>query len=227
MPTLVDLQNAVNGLLNLPSVPAVLQLNSPTREHAFEAYVLSCLAKAVRQAGGTAVIHGRNSGPNPPVVIFRGGHGRLGSNTQDFAYVVCELGDRSFELHAVVQYEGSSGAIHEVDVSIFDHAAADRIRNTPAAFANTRKLFGAIECKCYDSSLGTMLGRTFYGLAHDCGTLQFKAFVTNGHDSGLAKYFGHGNRGMAFFGLSPTHPTNEQRFVDYFDQTFRQWAKVT
>lgn len=228
MATLADLQNAVSGLLNLPAIPAVLQLNSATREHAFEAYVLSCLAQAVRQAGGTAVIHGRNTGPTPTAVIFRGGHGRLGSNAQDFAYVVCTLGQKQFELHADVQYEGSSGAIHEVDVSIYDHASAVTIRQTPNAFASTRKLFGAIECKFYDSPLGTVLGRTFVGLVSDCGTLRFKAFATNGHDLGLAKYFGHGQnqRGTPFFGLSPIRPDVQQRFIDFFDQSFRQWAKV-
>jgi len=226
MATLADLQNAISNLLDLPSVPALLQLNSVTREHAFEAYVLSCLTQAVRQAGGTAVLHGRISGPTPAAVVFRGGHGRLGSNTQDFAYVSCVLGQNEFELHIDVQYEGSSGAIHEIDVSIYDHKAANNVRLSPNAFASTRKLLGAFECKFYDSPLGTALGRTFVGLVSDCGTLNFKAFVTNGHHLGLARYFGHGQRGNSFFGLSPTRPDVERRFIDFFDQSFRQWAKV-
>lgn len=226
MATLTELQAAINRLLELPTIPALLQLNNSGREHAFEAYVLSCLASSVRQAGGTATLHGRNSGPNPPVVVFRGGHGRLGSNSQNFAYVVCQLGEKEFELHVDVQYEGSSGAIHEIDVSVYDHRAATSVRDSPNAFAPTRKLFGAIECKFYDSPLGTVLGRTFVGLVTDCGVVPFRAFATNGHDQGLARYFGHGQRGTSFFGLSPTHPDVERRFIDYFDQSFRQWAKV-
>ena len=37
MATLADLRNAVNQVLNLPGIPAVLRLNSATRERAFEA----------------------------------------------------------------------------------------------------------------------------------------------------------------------------------------------
>ena len=33
-------ETAIDNLLNLPGIPAVLQLNSQTREHAFEAYSL-------------------------------------------------------------------------------------------------------------------------------------------------------------------------------------------
>jgi hypothetical protein len=40
MATLADLQTAITQVLNLPGIPAVLQLNSATRERAFEAYVL-------------------------------------------------------------------------------------------------------------------------------------------------------------------------------------------
>jgi hypothetical protein len=51
MATLADLQNAVNQVLDLTGMPAVLQLNSVTRERAFEAYVFSLVVNAVRQAG--------------------------------------------------------------------------------------------------------------------------------------------------------------------------------
>src|SRR5688500_16347185 len=124
MPSLVDLQNSINALLGIPGISAVLQLNSLTRERAFEAYVFSLIVNAIRQAGGTAIIHGNNSGANPPIVIFRGGPGLLGSAAQDFAYADCTLGNREFEIHVDVKYEGTSEVIHELDVSIYDHEAA-------------------------------------------------------------------------------------------------------
>lgn len=189
MPTLADLRNSIDQILRLPGIPATLQLNSPTRERAFEGYVFSLLVRAVRQAGGTATLIGRNSGPNPKAVVFRGGPGLLGSTAQDFAYAQCQLGTKDFELHLDVQYEGSSEAIHEVDVSIYDRDAADRIRSNPAVFAKTTKLHGAIECKFYDSTLDTTLGRTFVGLVDDCGGLEFKVFATNGLSQGLVRYF--------------------------------------
>lgn len=226
MPTLAELQNAVNYVLDLPAIPAVLQLNSATRERAFEAYVFSLIVRAVRQAGGTATLYGRQTGENPTTVVFRGGPGLLGSDAQDYTYVACVLGEKSFEIHADVQYEGSSGAMHEIDVSVYDRAAAEQIRSTPAAIAGTKKLHGGIECKCYNGTLGTTLGRAFVGLIADCGTLQIKAFATNGHSAGLARYFGHGQRPDAFFGLSPTRPEVETRFVAFVEQALRKWAQV-
>src|SRR5690242_9641248 len=108
MPTLQDLRNAVNTLLGLPGIGAVLQLNSATRERAFEAYVFALVVTAVREAHGNAEIWGIINGLNPPVVVFRGGPGRLGSNAQDFAFALCQLGQKTFEIHVDVQYEGGS-----------------------------------------------------------------------------------------------------------------------
>ena len=161
MATLADLQTSITQVLNLPGIPAVLQLNSPTRERAFEAYVFSLVVRAVREAGGTAEIWGINTGLNPGIVVFRGGPGLLGSTAQDFAFARCQLGSEEFEIHVDVQYEGGSTAIHELDVSLYERDAADRVRQTLNLFPKTTKLHGAVECKFYDSTLGTTLGRTF------------------------------------------------------------------
>ena len=226
MPSLAQLRASINSLLDLPGIPAVLQLNSPTRERAFEAYTFSLMVASVREAGGTAQIVGRNSGVNPTVVVLRGGPGLLGSNAQDFAYADCTLGNRQFEIHVDVQYEGSSEAIHELDVSIYDHESAERIRQMPNLFAKTNKLLGAVECKCYGEALGTSLGRTFVGLCDDCGTLEVKLFVTNGLAQGLVRYFSPKKRPNRFFRLSPLRPDHEREFVEFVKQTLRKWAKV-
>ena len=82
----------------------------------------------------------------------------------------------------------------------------------------------AIECKLYDSTLGVMLGRTFMGLVVDCGTLGFKAFVTNGHCAGLSKYFRPQSRPDRYFGLSPTDQDEEAGFVKVVRQNLRKWS---
>jgi hypothetical protein len=226
MATLADLQNAVSQVLNLPGIPAVLQLNSATRERAFEAYVFSLVVSAVRQAGGTAEIRGINTGANPAVVVFRGGPGLLGSTAQDFAFARCQLGSEEFEIHADVQYEGTSAAIHELDVSLYERAAADRVRQTPNLFPKTNKLHGAVECKFYDATLGTTLGRTFVGLIADCGSLELKLFSTNGSSPGLVRYFSPNRRPHPFFRLSPLRPPKEQEFINFVKHTLSKWAGV-
>ncbi len=232
MPTLTDRRNAVENLLNLPNIGAILQLNSPTVERAFEAYVFSLVVEAVRRVGApnNAVVQGIQTGPNPQIVVMRGSPGRLGSTAQDFAYANCQLAGKQFEIHADVQYEGASGAIHEIDVSIYDHEAADRIRQAPQAaslFPTISKLFGAIECKFYDSDLGTALGRTFVGLADDCGTLVFKLFATNGQHNGLASYFALKKRPMKFFRLSPSRPEIEDALILWLASEFRKWSGLS
>jgi hypothetical protein len=228
MATLAELRAAVAQLLAAPGVQPVLQLNSNTRERAFEAYVFALGVRAVLQAGGVVELRGINTGPNPNPVVFRGSPGMLGSTQQNFCYAACTLNGKTFELHVDVRYEGSSGATHEVDVSICDHNRADSVRFAGAGtFPTSRALLGAFECKFYDSDLGTDLGREFVGLLDDCGNLKIKpAFVTNGHNDALASYFTHNRRPAPFFGVSPTTTQHSDRFVAIVEQALRQWAGV-
>lgn len=232
MATLLELRNAVTSLIGLPGVPLILQLNRNTRERAFEAYFFGLLVRAIRQVGGaaSATITGIQSGPNPNLVVLRGGPGRLGSRAQDFAYADCVLDNKRFEVHVDVQYAGGSGAIHEVDLSIYDHKTAHSIRQSlgaPNTFPASSKLIGAIECKFYDKDLGTHLGRTFVGLLDDCGILRFKVFVTNGNHSGLAKYFAVDRRPMRFFDLSPTNVQMESDCVSWLVSELKKWAGLS
>ena len=226
MPTLTDLRNAVDTLLGLPAIPSVLQLNSNTRDRAFEAYVFSLVVQAVRQAGGTAELRGITTGANPKPAIFRGAPGYMGSTAQDFCFARCVLGTKEFEVHVDVIYVGGSGATHEVDVSLYDRLAADAVRQTPGLQPGTRGLRAAFECKFYDSNLGTALGRAFVGLVSDCGQLKVKDFVTNGQSQGLARYFSKSSGPQAYFRVSPLVTTDADRLVGNIEQALRQWASV-
>jgi hypothetical protein len=226
MATLNDLRAAIVQILGLPNVAGVLQLNSNTRERAFECYVFALVLRAVQEAGGTVELRGIVSGPNPNPVVFRGGPGHLGSQAQDFCYARCSLNGREFEAHVDVVYLGSSGAAHEVDVSLCDRAVGEAARQTPGLLPNTRGLRSAIECKFYDSQLGTVLGRTFVGLVDDCGRLVFKTFVTNGQSAPLAAYLSKNARPQPFFAVSPLIPGNRDRLVRVIEQALRQWAGV-
>jgi len=224
--TLNDLRAAITQLLGFPSVPSVLQLNSNTRERAFECYVFALVLRAVRQAGGTVELQGILSGPNPNPLVFRGGPGHLGSRAQDFCYARCSLNGRDFEVHADVAYLGSSGASHEIDVSLCDRSVADAVRQNPGLLPNTRGLRAAIECKFYDSQLGTALGRTFVGLVDDCGRVVVKTFVTNGRSAPLAAYFSKASRPEVFFEVSPLIAGSRDRFAGVVEQALRRWAGV-
>jgi hypothetical protein len=227
MPTLTQLQSAVATLLNSSGTTGALQLNSNTRERAFEAYVFSLVLQAARQAGATVEVWGANSGQNPNPVVFRGAPGRLGSTTQDFAYGCCVLNGREFEVHVDVEYQGSSGAVHEIDVSLVDSAHAKTVRAQPLRLPATRHLRGVLECKFYSSTLGVALGRAFVGLVSDCGHLAAGAsFVTNGTNAGLASYLHQKSRPEPYFDTTPLQIPNATRFVSVVEQALRKWASV-
>ncbi len=221
MASLNDLRRAVTALLSVPGIRPVLQLNSNTRERAFEAYVFSLVLKGLRQAGAAVQLVGIQSGVDPTRWVFRGSPGQMSSTAQDFLYAECSLEDRSFEVHVDVQYEGSSGATHEIDVSIYDHRRADAVRRHNA-LPGSNYLYGAVECKFYDSTLGTSLGRAFVGLVDDCGALVLKSFATNGKSDGLRKYFRQKRRPDPFFTLSPLRPKTVTRFLNKVDHDFRK-----
>ena len=170
---------------------------------------------------------GAQSGTGPNPVVFRGGPGHMASKAQDFCYAQCALGAMRFEVHVDVLYSGTSGALHEIDISLYDHNRATQIRRTRNTLPKTRTLYGAIECKFYDSDLGVALGRTFVGLISDCGTLRIKNFVTNGRSAGLAKYFSKNARPQPFFGVSPLARDSETRFVRVVEQELMKWAGIS
>jgi hypothetical protein len=219
------LATAINNLLDLPASKLLLQLNSPTCERAFEAYIFALCGEAVRRAGGTFELHGIKSGTKPNPVVFRGAPGSMSSTGQDFAYAGCQLRQKRFEIHVDVEYQGSSGALHEIDVSLCDANHADAVRRTggtPKAAGN--KLLMAFECKFYEATPGVSLGRTFVGLISDCGTLRLRAFVSNIPSKKLDQYLSKPTRPEPFLGISPLAPATEDRFVSYVEQELRKWA---
>jgi hypothetical protein len=220
-----ELVSAINALLNLPAAKQLLQLNSNTCERAYESYVLSLCVEAVRRAGGTAVLTGIKSGANPSPVVFRGAPGSMASENQNFAYVDCGLRGKQFEIHVDVEYQGTSGALHEIDVSMCSKEHADAVRSTSGTpRTDGNKLLVALECKFYESTPGVTLGRTFVGLVSDCGTLRFHAFVANLLSDKLKMYLSKKSRPEPFLGLVPTSPESENLFIANVQQALLKWA---
>ncbi len=220
-----QLVSSINALLTLPAAQQLLQLNSNTCERAYEAYVLSLCVEAVRRAGGTAVLTGINSGANPSPVVFRGAPGSMASRNQNFAFVDCALKGKQFEIHVDVEYQGTSGALHEIDVSMCSKQHADAVRSTSGSpKASGNNLLVTLECKFYESAPGVNLGRTFVGLVSDCSSVRFEAFVANLPSNKLQMYFSKKSRPEPFLGLVPTSPDSENRFIANVQQALLKWA---
>lgn len=215
----------LNNLLSLPSAGQLLQLNSQTVERVYEAYAAALIARAVRQAGGTAEMRGiLNAHAAPITIVFRGSPGFIHSRHQNFAYWKCLLRGKEFEIHLDVTYSGSSGARHEIDVSVLDHSLAERARRNSALPKTGSKLLMAFECKFYDTIPGVMLGRTFVGLIQDCSSQQLCGFAANRTSDNLARYFSKSTRPEPFLDLVPGDQNSEARFVSTVEQKLRKWA---
>jgi hypothetical protein len=224
MATYNDFVAAIDNLLRLTVARQTLQLNSTTREKAFEVYVLCLVVEAVRRAGGTYTIVGINSGNNPSPVVFRAAPGSVFSRTQDFAYIECRLNGKHFELHVDVEFEGSSGATHEMDISIVEHAHADRSRQ---GRRNPRYSIYITECKFFSSSTPSIgLARALVGLTSDFHTKMGCAFVSNGATDNLKNYLSNKSRPDPFIDLTPLNTATEERFINSVEMKLRKWASV-
>lgn len=224
MATKADLKLAIDRLLSISSVGALLNLNSDTPERAFEGYVFALCGKAVERAGGQAVLTGRLTGAHPATIILRGAPGHMSSDAQDFCYLNCELNNKKFEIHLDVEYEGSSKAIHEIDISFYDKASADNVRSKGTLPKTSGKLIMIFECKFYTHSIpSTSLARGFIGLLQDCNSSKLNAFVSNNASENLKKYMTN-KPAEPFVDLSPLRPNSEERFIYFVEQKLRKWA---
>jgi hypothetical protein len=181
-------------------------------EKAYEAYVFGLCLRAVRELGAVPVLRGITGPPAP--FVFRGAPGQIHSRSRNYGYAEFMLNNETFEIHVGVEFRGSSGMTHEVDVSIIRGDAADRCRQRPDD-PPSASLVAGWECKFYAGNLEKGLGRSFVGLIDDMGTnLRLSGFCSNSSHIQLKDYFQPQNRPYPHFNMTPLQPSNEDIFVN-------------
>jgi hypothetical protein len=211
MATFADLEAAIDSLLAHPLGPGSYRLVQPVEEKAYEAYVFGLCLRAVRELGVTPVLHGISASPNP--FIFRGAPGQIHSTYRNYGYADFSLNGHEFEIHAGVEFLGTSGMTHEIDVCIMrgDDANACRARPDNPGVAS---VFAAWECKFYDAALDKHLARAFVGLVDDLGSnYRMAGFCSNQDHPQMRNYFQPQRRPYPHLRLSPLLPNSESRFV--------------
>lgn len=212
MATLADLENAIDALLNHPLGIGQYQLVRAVEEKAYEAYVFGLCLKAVRELGATPILRGINGPPAP--FIFRGAPGQIHSTSRNFGYAEFDLNGQTFEIHCGVEFKGTSGMTHELDVCIMRGADATRCRQQPDD-PPPSSLIGAWECKFYAGNLQKSLGRAFVGLIDDMGmNMRLSGLCSNSVHPQLRSYFQPQRRPHPHFELTPLYPSNEDIFVN-------------
>lgn len=212
MATLADLEAAIDALLNHPLGVGQYQLVRVVEEKAYEAYVFGLCLRAVRELGATPVLRGISGLPNP--FIFRGAPGQIHSTSRNYGYAEFVLNGYPFEIHAGVEFKGTSGMTHELDVCIMRGDDANKCRQQPDD-PPPASLVGGWECKFYDGNLKKGLGRAFVGLIDDMGgNTRLSGLCSNSVHPQLRDYFQPQRRPYPHFRLTPLEPSNEDIFVN-------------
>ncbi|MBN9489437.1 MAG: hypothetical protein J0H44_19550 [Alphaproteobacteria bacterium] len=209
MTTLQDLDDAIDDLLDHT---AGVQLVHHVAEKAYEAYIFGLCLRAVRELGQTPILMGIKGLPTP--FIFRGGPGQIHSTRYNYGYAVFWLNHIGFEIHAGIEFRGTSGMTHEVDVCIVRHDDAELCRQQPDD-PPARSLIAGWECKFYGGILDKVLGRAFVGLMDDMGAnVRLSGLCSNSSHSQLREYFQLQRRPYPHFELSPINKSGEDIFVN-------------
>ncbi len=212
MAMLADLEAAIDDLLNHPLGVGHYQLVRPVEEKAYEAYVFGLCLLAVRELGVTPVLRGITDPPDP--FLFRGAPGQIHSTSRNFGYAAFSLNGQDFEIHAGIEFKGTSGMTHELDVCVMRKADADQCRQQPDD-PPPASLVAGWECKFYAGNLQKVLGRAFVGLIDDMGTnVRLSGLCSNSVHPQLRYYFQPQRRPYPHFRLTPLEPSNENIFVN-------------
>jgi hypothetical protein len=213
---LISLIDIVLGSIN-PN--AGVYLNRNTVDAAYAGYIFSLVLRGVERivdpTSPNAIRLRSAQGSStsaPSVFIVRGSPGALTAANQDFGYAVFDYEDSSFEVHLGVQYQGSSGVLHEFDISIIPSEDAEECRQSGKQ-PTSGKPHAVFECKCYEKNLGIELGREFVGLKSDFTSIPMARLVTNSYSGSVARFLRKNNRPKASFRLDPSNPNMEQEFI--------------
>jgi len=216
-PLLADLVALIDIVLDAINPDTAVYLNRNTVDSAYAGYVFSLLLSAVELVADANSVGLRSAQAiqqqiPPSVFIIRGSPGALNSDAQDFGFAVFQYRGVGYEIHLGVQYRGSSGVLHEFDVSILPEEDADecRLKNRAPGPAKACALF---ECKCYSNSLGIELGREFTGLKSDFTSVPMARLVSNSDSESVAQFLKKTQRPKLSVLLAPNNPTMEQEFV--------------
>ena len=224
MATLADLRQAIDQLLGHPLGTGMYQLIQPVEEKAYEAYIFGLCLRASRELGASPVLRGIRGQPTP--FVFRGAPGQIHSRGRNYGYAEFAVNGTEFEVHVCVEFRGTSGMTHEVDVAIMRAADARSCRQNPDD-PSAASLVGCWECKFYAGALQKGLGRAFIGLVDDLGTnVRMTGFCSNSDHLQLRDYMEPQRRPHPYFRLTPLYPSNEDVFVNELKGVLKRLARA-
>jgi len=215
-PSRKDLLSAVDGFI--ASLQPGLHVNTvrSADDAAYAAYVFGLVLRAASGLPGTRAVDLRSiSSPSAPLRAFivRGAPGYIFSSVNDYGYSVFECNRNRYEIHLGVQYFGSSGVLHEFDISIIKQADADEARRNYVNPGSGRACI-VFECKFYSGNLGIRLGREFVGLLADFPSVKAARLATNAGPGSVRAYLASRVKYSLSDELVPGNPQAETQFIN-------------
>lgn len=206
----------------LGSAISTAPLSAAAMPDVFEAYVLALVIRAAKSEGASITFLTRTGKPASTLVL-RTAPGYVYSKAHDYTHAVIEFEGRPpLEAHTGIKVAGKSGVLHELDVAVLERAEAENCRLNSVS-PRSSKVYVAVECKFYTSSLQLHLARSFVGLVHDL-SVNSPFFVTNTSSASVERLLSHRVKHGWEKEITPTCKNAEvDRFVHAVRSTFKNY----
>lgn len=215
MTSLADLRRAYDQVLK-GSYPAS---SAEKANDAFEVYVLSLVLQAAKSEGASIYFESMAGINNPAYLVFRTSPGNIYSKAKDYTHALIKFSsDLVYEAHIGIYISGTSGVLHECDVSVLKSDEGNFCRRNRVHPKKANTILTA-ECKFYSGNLGIALGREFLGATMDLGK-DNRFFVSNSQGDNLDKILAHHGR-KHYLGLRPSLSDTEEQMIALFREVFR------
>jgi hypothetical protein len=197
-------------------------LSAASLPDVFEAYVLTLVIRAARSEGASVTYMTRSGNP-ASTLLLRTSPGYIYSTAHDYTHAVLEFGGRpALEAHTGIKVAGKSGVLHELDVAVLERAEAENCRWNSVS-PRSSKVYVAVECKFYTSSLQLHLARSFVGLVNDL-SVNSPFFVTNTSSVSVERLLSHRVKHGWEKDITPACKNTEvDRFVHAVRSTFKNY----
>jgi hypothetical protein len=213
-----QLRNAIANEISLLGASAPALMSRARVEKLYEIFVLSCLARALRQLGAT--LSARDSSDSPTGdLVFRLGPGLIWAPTSAPGFIYVSYKGDEYEIQNGLRVLGHSKVLHELDVCLIDRDEAVRCRTNRINPVPARIKFLA-ECKYYGDSLPLGLGREYLGLSKEFN-LRVKTIVSNISSDEIHNLVTK-HKGTENFDVSMIRPNNIEQFVQWLANELKQ-----
>lgn len=208
-----QLRAEIQSTLSSIGASAPVFTSSAATDRLYAGFVFSIVIRALLRIGARLQVYSGGTRPVPSSKInLRRAPGRIYGNSTDAGFILIEYENKHYELHTDLRVAGTSGVLHELDITIVDHGHAHSCRMQSVDPNGSKARFNC-ECKCYGSSLPLSIGREFLGLGTEF-TCRAKTIASNSTSTSIIT-LAKSHKKITQFMLEPSHSDKVDSFVGW------------